>query len=62
MSNKYPGIPDPAPNIASLHNVVMPMKETIEVLTGQRGDRLTSGVTWGDLVDLGLVRKDQVPK
>jgi hypothetical protein len=40
----------------------MATKELIETLAGQRGQNLDAAVTWGDLVDLELVKMEQVPR
>lgn len=64
MSNtkRFPGIPDPAPTMEGIFPVVTALKETVEVVTGQRRRVKTdAAVTWGDLVRLGIIRQDQVP-
>jgi hypothetical protein len=38
------------------------LKQSIEVLTGNRGSKLNAGVTWQDLLNLGLIVASQVPK
>jgi len=40
----------------------MAMKEAVESLSGQRGGPDDVAVTWGDLLDLGLISIDQVPQ
>jgi hypothetical protein len=40
----------------------MAMKERVEVLSGTRGFNTDAAVTWGDLVELKLIRPDQVPR
>ena len=59
---KYSAIPVPTDNAVSLKNTVVALKENVEVLTSQRGDRLNAAVTWQDLLDLELVTPLQVPK
>lgn len=62
---KYPGIPDPTMTMEGLFQTVMALKEAVELLTGQRGASLkivTSGVTWADLIELGLIERDQIPR
>jgi hypothetical protein len=54
-------IPEPFENMHSLRNSVLANKEVVETLSGQRGHILDCAVTWGDLLDLGLIKKDQVP-
>ena len=39
----------------------MALKELTEAVAGQRGDRNTTAVTWQDLLDLGLIKPEQVP-
>jgi hypothetical protein len=46
----------------SLHQTAVATKEAVEVMMGQRGSALDAGVTWGDLVDLGLITEDQIPR
>lgn len=60
MSN-YNAIPDLDGSEATDDMALRAMKENLEILTGQRGSRLASAVTWQDLVDLGLITADQVP-
>lgn len=62
MATKYPAIPDPVTNVDSLRDTAISMKETVEILTRQRGNRATSAVTWEDLLALGLCSAAQVPK
>jgi hypothetical protein len=40
----------------------MAMKERVEVLSGTRGFNTDAAVTWEDLVDLKLIKQEQVPK
>lgn len=55
-------IPEPNENLASLRSVAIATKELVEVLAGQRGRNNSAAVTWGDLVALGLIQQDQVPR
>lgn len=61
MAIKYPTIPDSTTDPAALRATDLALKETIEILTGQRGNQLYAAVTWGDLVNLGLILPSQVP-
>lgn len=54
-------IPEPVETLHSLRNSVLANKEVVETLSGQRGNILDCAVTWGDLIDLGLIKKDQAP-
>lgn len=55
-------IPQPYQNTASQQATVEVMKEIVEQLAGQRRDVLSAAVTWGDLLDLGLIKPEQVPQ
>lgn len=58
-----PSIAVPTLDVRSLHTTVEQIKEAVEVMHGQRGvDRLQEVVRWRDLVDLGLIAANQVPK
>jgi hypothetical protein len=57
-----PAVPEPYENLASLRASVMALKEAVEMLMAQRGTRHDAAVTWADLLQLGLVKPDQVPK
>ena len=54
-------IPEPYETLHSLRNSVIANKEVVETLSGQRGNILDAAVTWGDLLDIGLIKKDQLP-
>lgn len=54
-------IPQPFQNIASLQTTTQVLMEIVEQLAGQRRDVLSAAVTWGDLLELGLITQDQVP-
>lgn len=45
----------------SLQATAGPTKELVEVLAGQRGSPSDAAVTWGDLIELGLIKPEQVP-
>lgn len=59
---KYPSIPDPTTAPENLLDATLALKQAMEIVTGQRGDKLHTAVTWADLVALGVITKDQVPK
>jgi len=61
MVAKYPSVPAPTVDIASLRESCAALKEVVEILTQQRGSTLNSAVTWQDLVNLGLITPAQVP-
>lgn len=61
MVARYPSIPDPTSDPVALRSTALTLKETVEILTRQRGDRTISAVTWQDLVDLGLILPSQIP-
>ena len=58
---KYPAITEPTTDPASLRDSVLNLKEATEMLTRQRGDPAASAITWADLVNLGIITKDQIP-
>ncbi len=55
-------IPEPYETTASLRATAMATKEAVEILLGQRGNVLDEAITWGDLLALGIIKQDQVPK
>lgn len=55
-------IPEPYENLASLRASLQATKELVELLAGQRGQAYTTAVTWQDLLDVGLIKHEQVPK
>lgn len=55
-------IPEPYTDVNSLHAAVSALKEGYEAISGQRGTADDAAVTWGDLIRLGWIRPDQVPK
>lgn len=54
-------IPEPIAELHSLYTAVLALKEIVEQLAGQRGRALDSAVTWGDLVEAGVIKPEQVP-
>lgn len=58
----YKAIPDPQATPESLQQAVIALKETVEILTRQRRPIANGAVTWQDLLDLGLIVADQVPR
>lgn len=57
----HAAIPEPLQDVVSLRATAFALKEGYEVLAGIRGDAESAAVTWRDLIQLGLVRADQVP-
>lgn len=57
-----PSIPAPVATVSSLLATAEALREGVELLQGQRGGWDDAVVTWGDLVNLGLIKPDQVPK
>lgn len=55
-------IPEPYQELGSLYRTAVTTKELVEDLAGQRGTVGSSAVTWDDLVRLGLIAKERVPK
>lgn len=62
MSNKYPAIPDPSGTNENLRQSVAALKESVEILTRQRRPVEAGAVSWRDLVDLGLISPEQLPR
>lgn len=62
MAAKFPAIPEPISEINSVRDTAAALKETVEVLTQQRGTRSFSAVTWEDLLALGWITPAQLPK
>lgn len=60
-TKRYPSIPEPSIDPEALRRSDLALKETIEIMTGVRGNRFDAVVTWQDLVDLGIVVPAQVP-
>lgn len=59
---RYPPIPDSSTDPEALRRTDLALKETLEIMTGVRGNRGDACVTWQDLVDLGFIVPTQVPK
>jgi hypothetical protein len=59
--SKYPAIPEATQDPRSLKVTVDALKESVELLTGQRRG-LPAVVTWEDLVRLGLISETDVPR
>lgn len=55
-------IPVPYENLASLRTTALATKELVESLAGQIGNSDDVAVTWGDLLRLGVIRPEQVPR
>ncbi len=61
MTIRYPSVPSPTLDVASLREAVAALKEVVEILTQQRGLPANSAVTWQDLVNLGIITSSQIP-
>jgi hypothetical protein len=55
-------IPEPYEDVKSLRSSAVATKELVETLAGQRGQAYDAAVTWGDLLDLGVIKPEQVPQ
>lgn len=62
MATKKTAIPEPLAEINSVRSTAAALKEAVEVVQGVRGDRTTAAVTWQDLLALGLITADKLPK
>jgi hypothetical protein len=54
-------IPQPYEDVPSLYRTVLATKELVETLAGQRGQAYDIAITWQDLLDLQLIRKEDIP-
>lgn len=54
-------IPEPFENVESIYRTVLAMKELVETLAGQRGQAYDVAITWQDLLDLQMIRKQDIP-
>jgi hypothetical protein len=54
-------IPEPYEDLPTLRAAAMANKELTETLAGQRGQAYDAAVTWRDLLELGLISKEQIP-
>lgn len=61
-TRRLPAITHPAMTIDAVHESVTQLKEAVELLQGQSGGAEHCAVTWGDLVLLGLIKEDQIPR
>lgn len=62
---RFAAVPDPTLNIHALYNTVLALKENLELLVGERADPHASdtmAVTWAELLELGLITEDQIPR
>lgn len=59
---KQASIPEPYEDVKSLRRTAEATKELLETLAGQRGQAYDAAVTWGDLLDLGVIKPEQVPR
>lgn len=55
-----PAVPEPTAEVGSLRNTALATKEAVEVIAGQRGP--SPFVTWDELVRLGIVSQQDVPR
>lgn len=62
MKRPQATIPVPYENVASLYRTAVATKELVESLAGQTGGTADIAVTWQDLLNLGLIKPEQVPK
>jgi len=55
-------VPEPTEDARSLRTAIMALKELVETLAGQRGKPYDVAVTFGDLVQLGLITDPDIPQ
>ncbi len=61
MKTKVNSIPQPTENMHGIFTTVIAIKEVVETLTGQVGPVNHRSPTWQELVDIGLIKADQIP-
>jgi hypothetical protein len=55
------GFPDFEPTTpAGLARFLARVREVLETLMGVRGDKMNKAVTLGDLIDMGIITKDDI--
>ena len=59
---KTPNIPSISTPDVQMSRVLKAVKETIEIREGRLGPKKEMGVTFQDLVDLGLITESQIPR
>jgi hypothetical protein len=60
-ANPYtPAIPQPSENLSNLASCVSALKESVESLTGQRGEASNRAATFNDLVFFGLLTPEAI--
>lgn len=64
MSIKLGSIPDPRMDIESIYETVAALKRVVEVHARLRGETsvLAGAPTFQDLIDMGVITPDQVPR
>ena len=62
MAAKYPSVPSPQADLVALRATCEALKETVEMLTLQRGNHLNGAITWKALIDRGVALPTQVPR
>lgn len=58
--SRYPGISEPEQTIESMHNTILELKQLVETLSQQKGDRADHAVTFQDLLDRGMITPAQL--
>lgn len=61
QSIRPPAIPVPQATLASLVESVQALKQAVELLNGAVGEKTQRAVTFVDLINLGVVKKEAVP-
>ena len=62
QSMRPPAIPVPQATLASLHETVMMLKQAVELLNGASGEKIQRAVTFVDLINAGVMKKEAVPE
>jgi len=60
----YPPIAEPVMTVESHQEVISALKTTVDTLVGNRSHKVFShsAVTWEDLVAVGVITRDQIPR
>lgn len=62
QSIRPPAIPVPQASFAALIESVQALKQAVELLNGTVGEKAQRAVTFVDLINLELVKPDEVPE
>lgn len=55
-------IPQPVQSVEGMFEAVLALKHAVEILSGQTGPVTSRSPSWQELVDIGLIQADQIPR